>query len=104
MAEKEDWPPLLTPGEHVLCLEEGAAIDWQRERTTRDSVLLQAPEFAILSETIEKTSSIIETTESKAGRNTKIISDAVKEIGKAPIVAIYEWAKNNAANNAAQQS
>jgi hypothetical protein len=22
MAEKEDWPPLLTPGEHVLCLEE----------------------------------------------------------------------------------
>jgi hypothetical protein len=45
----------------------GAAIDWQRERTTRDSVLLQAPEFAILSETIEKTSSIIETTESVEG-------------------------------------
>jgi hypothetical protein len=22
MAEKEDWPPLLRPGEHVLCLEE----------------------------------------------------------------------------------
>jgi hypothetical protein len=22
MAEKEDWPPLLKPGEHVLCLEE----------------------------------------------------------------------------------
>lgn len=36
----------------------------------------------------------------KAGRDTKIISEAVKEIGKAPIVAIYEWAKNNAKNNA----
>jgi hypothetical protein len=36
----------------------------------------------------------------KAGRDTKIIADAVKEVGKAPIVAIYEWAKNNATNNA----
>jgi hypothetical protein len=45
----------------------GAAIDWQRERTTRDSVLLQAPEFAALSETIEKTSEIIETIESFEG-------------------------------------
>jgi hypothetical protein len=41
----------------------GAAIDWQREKETRDSVLLQATEFAVLSDTIERTSDVTETTE-----------------------------------------
>jgi len=45
----------------------GAAIDWQRERETRDSILLQAPEFAALSEIIERTSEITESTESVEG-------------------------------------
>jgi len=41
----------------------GAAIDWRREKEPRESILLQAPEFEILSETIERTSDVIETNE-----------------------------------------